>query len=162
MLQIFLRMDYYMWLGCLGISSNKSTEVLIFLLNLFEANFLYTKYPNSLFKISGMSGMVSVLIVLIVDSYSWKISKVLIGEYLCQGSQFKGVTMPHPYEETGNLDRDSLAHIHGPWSCFSRQVYGTKQHIPCYRKKEAVLSSSQRDTGREHKGGSPQGSNLRG
>ena len=61
-------MDYYMWLGCLGISSNESTEVLLFLLNLLEANFLYTEDPNSLFKVSGMSVMVSVLIFL-TDSY---------------------------------------------------------------------------------------------
>lgn len=65
----------------------------------------------------------------------------------------------YPYEEVGGLDRDSLAHIDGPRPCFSRQTYGTKQHILYYRKKKAVLSSSQWDTGRDHKGGSPHGSN---
>lgn len=97
-----------MWLGCLGISSNESTDVLIFLFNLLEAHFPYSKYPNPLFQVSGMSGMVSVLIFLIVDSCSCKISKVLIGEYLCQGSHGKGVTMPHPQEEAGDLDRDRV------------------------------------------------------
>lgn len=58
-----------MWLGWIGISSNESTKFLIFLLILFEANFLYTEYPSSLFKFSGMSVMVSILILLIADSY---------------------------------------------------------------------------------------------
>ena len=48
------------------------------------------------------------MIFLSVDSYSEKISKVLIGEYLCQVSQVKGVTMLPRYEEAGDLDRDRV------------------------------------------------------
>lgn len=57
-------------------------------------------------KVSGVSGMVSVLIVFIVDSYSWKIPKVLIGECLRQVLWVNRVTLLHPDKEPTDSDRD--------------------------------------------------------
>ena len=51
------------WLGCLGVSSNESIEVLISFLNLLKATFLYTMSTNSVSEVSGRKGMPSVLMI---------------------------------------------------------------------------------------------------